>query len=110
MTMEYQLSITFAELGHRTELPDRLLTILLERLAETGPALAHNQVIGTLTVLLSFKSRTPFEEVSHLSKALGVTLVDAGLEAPPTVIDVHVVAARESDEDPAVVPGVLSLA
>jgi|GEM_PF-5660258 len=29
-----------------TELPDRLLTILLERLAETGGALAHNQVTG----------------------------------------------------------------
>ena len=110
MTMEYQLSIAFAELGHRTELPDRLLTILLERLAATGPALAHNQATGTLTVLLSFKSRAPFEDVSRLSKALGETLVEAGLEAPPTVIDVHVAAAHENDEDPAVVPGVLSLA
>src|SRR6185437_11829736 len=48
-----------------------------------------------LTVLLSFKSRTPFEEVSRLSKALGVTLVGAGLKVPPTVIDVHVSAARQ---------------
>lgn len=110
MTMEYQLSIVFAELGHRIELPDRLLAILLERLAETGPTLAHNQATGTLTVLLSFESCAPFEDVSRLSKALGMTLVKAGLEAPPTVIEVHLAAVHESEEDPAGVPGVLSLA
>ena len=71
-------------------MPDRLLTILLERLADTGPTLAHNQASGTLTVLLSFASVAPFEEVSRLSKALGLALLDAGVETPPTVIDVHV--------------------
>ncbi|HEY5287936.1 MAG TPA: hypothetical protein VIJ50_12590 [Solirubrobacteraceae bacterium] len=108
--MDYQLTITFAELGHRAELPDRLLTILLERLPDTGPTLAHNQATGTLTVLLSFASVAPFEEVSRLSKALGLALLDAGVETSPTVIDVHVVAIHESDEDPTALPGVLSLA
>jgi hypothetical protein len=106
--MDYQLTITFAELGRRAELPDRLLTILLDRLADAGPTLSHNQVSGTLKVLLSFTSATPFDEVSGLSKALGLALLDAGVETSPTVIDVHVTATHEHDEDLADRTGVLS--
>jgi hypothetical protein len=108
--MDYQLTITFAELGHHTCLPDRLLAILLERLAGAGPVLAHNQVTGTLTVMFAFTSSDPIDDVSRLSRNLGVAMSDAGLMESPTIVDVHLAVARASDEDPTGLPGALSLA
>jgi hypothetical protein len=110
LIMEYQLTITFAGLGHHEELPDLLLALLLDRVADAGPTLAHNQVTGTLTVLLSFESSKPIEDFSRMSKTLAAALLDTGLETAPTVVDVHLAAVHESDEGPVGIPGVLSLA
>jgi hypothetical protein len=104
--MEYQLSITFADLGHRGELPDRLLTILLERFADGGPAVSHNQVTGELTIMLAFDSSAPIGDASRLSEALGRAMFDVGLEHAPTILDVHLAAIHAGDITG--VPGVLS--
>lgn len=107
-TVDYQLTITFAELGHRVDLPDRLLTILLEKLPDAGPVIAHNSVSGTLTVMLGLVSSDPIEDVSRLSKELGAAMFHAGLEAPPAIVDVHL-AAVSDEREPVGAPSALSL-
>lgn len=110
MILDYQLSITFADLGHHGDLPDRILALLLDRLADTGPVLAHNRDTGQLTVMLAFSSSDPMSEVSRLSRALGAGMFDVGLKEPPTIIDVHLAAADEGHGDCAGAPGVPSFA
>ncbi len=104
--MEYQLSITFADLGHRGELPDRLLSVLLERFADGGPGVSHNQVSGELTIMLAFESSAPIGDASRLSEALGKAMFDVGLEAAPTILDVHLAAVHAGDATS--IPGVLA--
>jgi hypothetical protein len=105
--MDYQLTIAFAKLGHRADLLDRVLAILLERLTDAGPVLAHNRTTGELEIMLAFTSSTPIEEVSRLSKALGLAMVDAGLSEPLTIIGANLAAVHE-DDDRTEVPRVLS--
>lgn len=109
VNLDYQLSITFADLGHHDELPDRLLALLLERLPDAGPVLAHNQDTGHLTVMLAFASSEPMSDASRLTQALGGAMFDLGLKEPPTILDVHLAAADQGYQD-AHAPGVLSLA
>ncbi|HSZ70701.1 MAG TPA: hypothetical protein VK756_10100 [Solirubrobacteraceae bacterium] len=106
--MDYQLTIEFAQLGHVPEMPDRLLTILLKRHADAGPALAHNQATGTLTVMLAFTASDPVGDVSSLSKALGEALRDAGLKDPPMILDAHLAAVHESEDDHVNAPRMLT--
>lgn len=106
--VDYQLTIRFAELGHRADLPDRLLSILLERLADAGPVLGHNRTTGELEVMLAFASSAPIKEISRLSQALGAAMLAAGMSEPPTIIDVHLAAVHEDGDDRAEAPRVLS--
>ncbi len=105
--VEYQLTITFAELGRDSDLPDRLLGILLERIGDSGPVLAYNQATGTLTVILAFISSEPIDDASRLSKGLGVAMSEAGVKDAPTIVDVHLTSAHEGNEDTAAL-GVLA--
>src|SRR6478752_9575280 len=95
--MEYQLSITFADLGHRSELPDRLRAVLLERFADGGPVVSHNQITGELTIMLAFDSSAPIGDASRLSEALGRAMFDVGLEDAPTILDLHLAAVHAGD-------------
>lgn len=105
--MEYQLSITFADLGHQSELSDRLLSVLLERFADGGPAISHNQITGELTIMVAFDSSAPIGDASRLSEALVRAMFDVGLENAPTILDVHLAAVHAGDNITGA-PGVLS--
>lgn len=98
MSMEYQLSITFAELGYSVELPDRLLAVLLESMPESAPVIGQDIMTGELTVVIAFDSARPTDDVGLLMGALDSALVRTGVEDEPTVLDVHVAAVRDDEE------------
>jgi hypothetical protein len=93
--MGYRLSITFARLGHSAELPDRLLTVLLEAMPDAGPVIDQNIRSGELTVLLAFESARPTDELGRLKGELDSALARAGVQYEPVVLDVHVAAVGE---------------
>jgi hypothetical protein len=96
--MEYQLTITFAELGRHEDLSDRLLTLLLARMPVAGPVIASNRLSGELTIVVSVTSSSPIMDASRLSEQIGEALRDAGLQAPPTILSVRLEADREDAE------------
>lgn len=95
MNMEYRLSITFAELGYSIDLPDRLLTILLEAMPQAGPVIDQDTGTGQLTVTVAFESIDPAQLVRYVTSRLDGALVRAGWGGERTVLDVHVEAVSD---------------
>lgn len=95
--MEYRLSTTFAELGYSQDLPDRLLTVLLETMPKAGPAIGQNMETGELTVTMAFEAARPTEDVDRLTNALDAALARAGVQEESTVLDVHIVAVYDDE-------------
>ncbi len=96
--MEYQLTITFADLGRHEDLSDRLLTILHGRMPAAGPVIASNHLSGELTIVVSVTSSAPVMDASRLSEQIGEALRDARLQAPPTILAVRLEAVRKDAE------------
>jgi hypothetical protein len=103
VNMEYRLTIAFAELGHSLDLPDRLLTILLETMPEAGPVIGQDIGTGEMDVTLAFESDRPTKDVGRITSRLDSALARAGVDGEPTVLDVHVEAVFD-DEGIADVP------
>jgi hypothetical protein len=97
VNMEYRLTIEFAELGHSIDLPDRLLTILLETMPEAGPVIGQEFETGEMDVTLAFQSDRPTEDVGRITSRLDSALVRAGVDGKPTVLDVHVEAVYDDE-------------
>jgi hypothetical protein len=107
--MEYRLSITFADLGYSLDLPDRLLTILLEAMPQAGPVIDQDTGTGELTVTVAFESTDPAQLVRYVTGRLDGALVRAGWEGERTVLDVHVEAVPDDEGFPGSAPAALQL-
>lgn len=97
VNMEYRLTITFAELGHSLDLPDRLLTILLEKMSEAGPVIGQDIGTGELEVTVAFESTCPTDDVGPMASRLDSALARAGVNGEPTVLDFHVEAVYDDE-------------
>ncbi len=93
------MSIVFTGLGHHSpKLPDRLLTILLGAMPQAGPVIAQNVRSGELSVTVAFESTCPTEDAARMKRRLDSALAQAGVQDPPGVLDVHVVAVDVAEE------------
>jgi hypothetical protein len=101
VSVEYRLSITFAEIDLDLDLPDRLLAVLLEEMPEAGPVIDQNPKAGLLTVVVAFETARPTDEVARMKSALDSALARAGVQDDPTVLDVHVEAVDDAEDPPA---------
>jgi hypothetical protein len=97
VNMEYRLSIAYAELGHSLDLPDRLLTVLLETVPESGPVICQDTGTGELTVTVAFESARPTDGIGRMSGAIESALVRAGVTDEPTLLDLQVTAVYDDE-------------
>lgn len=97
VNMEYRLSSTFANLGYSLDLPDRLLTFLLEAMPQAGPVICQDVGTGEMTVTVAFESAHPAQAVLHMSDQLHGALVRVGAPREHTVLDIHLEAVLDDE-------------